>query len=144
RDAHRHVLARIPPGRPASAQDRWPPERRRPGAHHPMTSGHSIQHGERGSSMNAIRTAAVIGGGIAGPVAALALRKAGIDATVYEAYQDTADGVGGTLMVAPNGLAALRIVGIDVDAVGRPIQGMVMTDGRGKRIGEFGGIPGLP
>src|SRR6185437_11528806 len=26
----------------------------------------------------------------------------------------------------------------------RPIQGMVMTDGRGKRIGEFGGIPGLP
>lgn len=94
--------------------------------------------------MNAIRTAAVIGGGIAGPVAALALRKAGIDATVYEAYQDTADGVGGTLMVAPNGLAALRIVGIDVDAVGQPIQGMVMTDGRGKRIGEFGGIPGLP
>jgi len=94
--------------------------------------------------MNAVRTAAVIGGGIAGPVAALALRKAGIDATVYEAYQDTADGVGGTLMVAPNGLAALRIVGIDVDAVGQPIQGMVMTDGRGKRIGEFGGIPGLP
>jgi 2-polyprenyl-6-methoxyphenol hydroxylase-like FAD-dependent oxidoreductase len=94
--------------------------------------------------MNAIRTAAVIGGGIAGPVVALALRKAGIDATVYEAYQDSADGVGGTLMVAPNGLAALRIVGIDVDAVGQPIQGMVMTDGRGKRIGEFGGIPGLP
>ncbi|HEU5427138.1 MAG TPA: FAD-dependent monooxygenase [Actinocrinis sp.] len=94
--------------------------------------------------MNAIRTAAVIGGGIAGPVTALALRKAGIDATVYEAYQATADGVGGTLMVAPNGLAALRIVGIDVDAVGQPIQGMVMTDGRGKRIGQFGGVPGLP
>ena len=35
--------------------------------------------------MNAIKTAAVIGGGIAGPVAALALRKAGIEATVYEA-----------------------------------------------------------
>jgi 2-polyprenyl-6-methoxyphenol hydroxylase-like FAD-dependent oxidoreductase len=94
--------------------------------------------------MNAIRTAAVIGGGIAGPVAALALRKAGIDATVYEAYQDTADGVGGTLMVAPNGLDALKVVGIGVDAIGQPIRGMVMTDGRGKRIGEFGGIPGLP
>lgn len=94
--------------------------------------------------MNAIRTAAVIGGGIAGPVAALALRKAGIDATVYEAYQDTADGVGGTLMVAPNGLAALKIVGIDLDPVGQPIQGMVMTDWRGKRLGEFGGVPGLP
>jgi 2-polyprenyl-6-methoxyphenol hydroxylase-like FAD-dependent oxidoreductase len=94
--------------------------------------------------MNAIKTAAVIGGGIAGPVAALALRKAGIEATVYEAYQDSADGVGGMLMVAPNGLAALKVVGIDVDAVGQPMQGMVMTDGRGKRIGEFSGISGLP
>jgi 2-polyprenyl-6-methoxyphenol hydroxylase-like FAD-dependent oxidoreductase len=94
--------------------------------------------------MNAIKTAVVIGGGIAGPVAALALRKAGIEATVYEAYQDSADGVGGMLMVAPNGLAALKVVGIDVDAVGQPMQGMVMTDGRGKRIGEFSGISGLP
>ena len=33
------------------------------------------------------RTALVIGGGIAGPVAAMALRKAGIDAVVYEAYR---------------------------------------------------------
>ena len=30
--------------------------------------------------------ALVIGGGIAGPVAAMALQKAGIQATVYEAY----------------------------------------------------------
>ena len=44
--------------------------------------------------MNDTRTALVIGGGIAGPVAAMALRKAGIEATVYEAYQGTADGVG--------------------------------------------------
>ena len=33
-----------------------------------------------------IRSALVIGGGIAGPVAAMALQKAGIDAVVYEAY----------------------------------------------------------
>ncbi len=94
--------------------------------------------------MNAIRTAAVIGGGIAGPVTALALRKAGIEATVYEGYQESADGIGGMLMVAPNGLDALKVVGIDVDAVGQPIRGMVMTDGQGKRIGEFGGLAGLP
>lgn len=94
--------------------------------------------------MNAIRTAAVIGGGIAGPVAALALRKAGIEATVYEAYQNAADGVGGMLMIAPNGLDALKAVGIDADEVGQPIQRMVMTDGRGRRIGEFGGLTGLP
>jgi 2-polyprenyl-6-methoxyphenol hydroxylase-like FAD-dependent oxidoreductase len=95
--------------------------------------------------MDKIRTAAVIGGGIAGPVAALALRKAGIDATVYEAHGDTADGIGGMLMVAPNGLDALKIVGVDLDrAGGQPIRAMVMTDGRGRRIGEFGGLPDLP
>jgi hypothetical protein len=43
--------------------------------------------------MTAARTALVIGGGIAGPVTALALRRAGIDATVHEAYASTADGV---------------------------------------------------
>ncbi|MET8339460.1 NAD(P)-binding protein, partial [Streptosporangium canum] len=37
--------------------------------------------------MTAVKTALVIGGGIAGPVTALALRKAGIEATVYEAYE---------------------------------------------------------
>ena len=37
--------------------------------------------------MGAIRSALVIGGGIAGHTAALALQKAGIDATVYEAYE---------------------------------------------------------
>ncbi len=35
--------------------------------------------------MTRTRAALLIGGGIAGPVAAMALRKAGIDATVYEA-----------------------------------------------------------
>ena len=35
--------------------------------------------------MTAARTALVIGGGIAGPVLATALRRAGIDAAVYEA-----------------------------------------------------------
>jgi len=63
--------------------------------------------------MTAVRTALVIGGGIAGPVAAMALRRAGIEPTVYEAYAGTADGVGGMLTVAPNGLDALRIIGAD-------------------------------
>lgn len=52
--------------------------------------------------------ALIAGGGIAGPVTAMALRKAGIDATVYEAYDRTADGVGAFLTLATNGLAALR------------------------------------
>ena len=90
--------------------------------------------------------ALVVGGGIAGPVTALALRKAGIDATVYEAYPDGADGIGGTLTVAPNGLDALRIVGADepVRAAGLPMDRTVVADGRGRTLGELAALPGLP
>ena len=66
--------------------------------------------------MPAARTALVIGGGIAGPVAATALAMAGIDAAVHEARASdptSADGIGGSLALEPNGLAALRIVGAD-------------------------------
>jgi 2-polyprenyl-6-methoxyphenol hydroxylase-like FAD-dependent oxidoreductase len=63
--------------------------------------------------MTDVRTAVVIGGGIAGPVTALALRMAGIETTVHEAYEHSADGVGAALMIAPNGLNALRIVGAE-------------------------------
>jgi 2-polyprenyl-6-methoxyphenol hydroxylase-like FAD-dependent oxidoreductase len=95
--------------------------------------------------MAGIRTAVVIGGGIAGPVTALALHKAGITSTVYEGYASTAEGIGGMLMVAPNGLDALRVVGVnEVETIGQPIQRMVMADGQGKRFGEFAGLSGLP
>ena len=68
--------------------------------------------------MTAVRTALVIGGGIAGPVAATALTMAGIDAALYEARPAdpaSANGIGGSLALEPNGLAALRIVGSDDD-----------------------------
>ena len=68
--------------------------------------------------MPAAQSALVIGGGIAGPVAATALVMAGIDAAVYEARPAdpaSADGIGGSLALEPNGLAALRIVGADGD-----------------------------
>jgi 2-polyprenyl-6-methoxyphenol hydroxylase-like FAD-dependent oxidoreductase len=78
-------------------------------------------------------------------VVALALQKAGITARVYEAYPGTADGIGGMLMVAPNGLAALHLIGGDrVATLGQPIQRMVMADGSGKRFGEFAGLASLP
>jgi FAD-dependent urate hydroxylase len=51
----------------------------------------------------------VIGGGIPGPLTAIALRRAGIDATIYEAHT-TADGLGGMLGLAPNGLDAFGAV----------------------------------
>lgn len=57
--------------------------------------------------------ALIIGAGITGPVTAMALQKAGIEAEVHEAYGRTADGVGAYLNLAANGLAALRVLGID-------------------------------
>ncbi|GAA2695957.1 hypothetical protein GCM10010412_089300 [Nonomuraea recticatena] len=89
--------------------------------------------------MTAVRTALVVGGGIAGPVTAMALRRAGIEATVFEAYASGAEGIGGTLTIAPNGLDALRAVGAEaaVRAVGQPVTRTVVSDGRGRRIGEL-------
>ncbi|HEY7064992.1 MAG TPA: NAD(P)/FAD-dependent oxidoreductase [Chloroflexota bacterium] len=96
--------------------------------------------------MTHIRTTLVIGGGIAGPVAAMALRQAGIDATVYEAYRSTADGVGGALSLAPNGLDALAVIGADaaVRRIGEPMTGMVIQSWTGKRLAEFPTPPDLP
>ncbi|HEX3779355.1 MAG TPA: NAD(P)/FAD-dependent oxidoreductase [Pseudonocardiaceae bacterium] len=96
--------------------------------------------------MTDVRTALVIGGGVAGPVAAMALRKAGIEATVYEAYEGTADGVGGGLGLATNGLNALKIIGVDdaVRAAGVPVSAMVIESWTGKRLAEFGVTAGPP
>ncbi|WP_327048175.1 FAD-dependent monooxygenase [Microbispora sp. NBC_01189] len=56
------------------------------------------------------KKAIIIGGGIAGPVTAMALRRAGLDAEVFEAYDRGADGVGAFLTLAVNGLEALRVL----------------------------------
>jgi 2-polyprenyl-6-methoxyphenol hydroxylase-like FAD-dependent oxidoreductase len=74
----------------------------------------------------------VIGGGIAGPVAATALAMAGIEAAMYEARPADpaeANGIGGSLALEPNGLAALKIVGADDDvrAAAVPITRSVMS-----------------
>ena len=82
--------------------------------------------------MSAAHSALVIGGGIAGPVAATALAMAGIDVDVYEARPSdpaAANGIGGSLALEPNGLAALRIVDADdaVRAAAIPITRSVMS-----------------
>jgi FAD-dependent urate hydroxylase len=96
--------------------------------------------------MTDTRTALVIGGGIAGPSAAMALREAGIRATVYEAYHSTADGIGGGLSIAPNGLNALAVIEADqlVRRIGMPMTAMVIQSWTGKQLAEIGGLPGLP
>ncbi|GAA2636085.1 FAD-dependent monooxygenase [Dactylosporangium fulvum] len=96
--------------------------------------------------MSGASTAVVIGGGIAGPVAAMALQRAGIEATVFEAYDARADGVGGALSIAPNGRTALAAIDADhvIERVGTPMAAMVMQSWTGKRLAELGTPAHLP
>ncbi|MVU75662.1 FAD-dependent monooxygenase [Nocardia sp. ET3-3] len=85
-------------------------------------------------------TAIVIGGGISGPVTATALHRAGIDVTVCEAYPGPAYGIGSNLALAPNGVAALDIIGAGdpVRALATPISASSMSV-NGKRFN----LPGM-
>jgi len=96
--------------------------------------------------MTAATTAIVVGGGIAGPVAATALQRADISATVYEAYPGVSDGIGGDLALAANGMRALEIIGVDdaVREIALPITGQVMAvNGRGFELPSLQGVEPL-
>src|SRR5438093_11361007 len=54
----------------------------------------------------------IAGGGVAGPALGIALRHAGIDSVVYEASPVPRDEGGAFLNLAPNGLNALRALGL--------------------------------
>src|SRR5689334_21256922 len=93
-----------------------------------------------------MRTALVIGAGIAGPVAAIALQRAGIAATVYEAHENAADEVGAFLTLQVNGIDALRAldVGDVVTGIGFPTPRMRFRSGTGKVLGEVSTGDALP
>jgi FAD-dependent urate hydroxylase len=84
------------------------------------------------------RRALIAGGGIGGPVAAMALERAGIEATVYEAANAPADYVGLFLNTSSNGLDVLRTLDIDAAGLadGFPIPHSVMWSGTGRQLGE--------
>ncbi|MDQ0962129.1 2-polyprenyl-6-methoxyphenol hydroxylase-like FAD-dependent oxidoreductase [Streptomyces sp. B4I13] len=75
----------------------------------------------------------VIGGGIAGAAAALALRKAGQRAVVHEAHPDSAEDVGAFLTLASNGLRALAQIDASdaVTSLGFPLTSMRVVDATG-------------
>ncbi|SFQ04667.1 2-polyprenyl-6-methoxyphenol hydroxylase [Amycolatopsis arida] len=83
--------------------------------------------------------ALIIGGGIAGPVTAIALRRAGIESTVYEAYDRGAEGAGAYLTLAVNGLDALGAVGLKelVQDLGFATPRVRFTNGNGRDLGGF-------
>lgn len=62
--------------------------------------------------------ALIIGGGIAGPVTAIFLKKAGIDAELFEAWPYST-GIGGGLQIAPNGMHVLAEIGLADEMIRR-------------------------
>jgi 2-polyprenyl-6-methoxyphenol hydroxylase-like FAD-dependent oxidoreductase len=84
-----------------------------------------------------MRRVLIAGGGVAGPVTAMALQRAGSEAVVYEAHVPTSDEAGSYLTVATNGLDALRAIEADkpVLAAGFPTPTNVLLSGTGRRLG---------
>src|ERR1700729_1201647 len=75
------------------------------------------RHQEQNMSRRS-RKALIIGAGIAGPVAAICLKKAGIDAEVFEAWPYST-GIGGGLQIAPNGMHVLAEIGLADEMIRR-------------------------
>jgi FAD-dependent urate hydroxylase len=98
------------------------------------------------SKEGTMRKALIIGGGVAGPVTAMALQRAGIDAVVYEAHPQTTEEVGSYLTVATNGLDALRVIDADkpVLAEGFPTPTNVLLSSGGRRLGAVSNGGTLP
>jgi FAD-dependent urate hydroxylase len=87
--------------------------------------------------MSRAKRALIVGGGVAGPVAAMALQQAGIDPVIYEAHAGGADDAGAFLTFASNGLDALRAIDAHnlVMDKGFPTPRMEIQSGTGKHLG---------
>jgi len=83
--------------------------------------------------------ALIIGSGIAGPVTAMALQRAGIGSTVYEAYPPIEPEAGSYLTITPNGLEALRHVeALDLAmSAGFPTRRNVLWNQAGRRLASL-------
>jgi 2-polyprenyl-6-methoxyphenol hydroxylase-like FAD-dependent oxidoreductase len=78
----------------------------------------------------------VVGGGIAGAAAALALNKAGFDVVVHEAHPDAAEDIGAFLTLASNGMRALAQLDASaaVTATGFPLTSMRVLGETGSEL----------
>src|SRR5260370_3842415 len=82
--------------------------------------------------------ALIIGCGIAGPVVALILQRAGIDAEIYEARAESTDYGGSFLNMACNEFCVFKTLGLEeqVSTQASPIPRMIISRGKGKRSVE--------
>src|SRR5690606_14739373 len=80
--------------------------------------------------------AMIIGGGIGGPVAAMALQEAGLRPVIYEAYGRGSEGVGAFITLAVNGLAALEVIGLRelVADLGMATPRMTLSNAKGRHL----------
>lgn len=94
-------------------------------------------------SQKMTKKALIIGGGIAGPVTAMALQRVGIDAEIYEAHDRGAEGVGAFLTLAINGLEALRLLDLRdlVCDLGMDTPRLELHSGRGRILAAIA-LPG--
>jgi 2-polyprenyl-6-methoxyphenol hydroxylase-like FAD-dependent oxidoreductase len=92
------------------------------------------------SSSKRLDRIAVIGAGVAGSAAALALTRLGAEVAVYEAYPDPAGPVGSFLSLAANGLNCLDALGDGLTAAvagaGFDVPLQRMWSARGKCLGQ--------
>jgi 2-polyprenyl-6-methoxyphenol hydroxylase-like FAD-dependent oxidoreductase len=84
------------------------------------------------------RKALIIGAGIAGPVTAILLKRAGIDAEVYEAWPHST-GIGGGLQIAPNGMHVLAEIGLADELISRGsiAESFDFNSQAGRRLGSI-------
>ena len=86
----------------------------------------------------------IAGAGIAGPTLGIALRRAGIDAIVYEASDRPRDDAGAFLNVAPNGLSVLQALGVSrrLEGLGFQNDRLVFHNETGRVLAEVpvGGV----
>ncbi|MGD9893652.1 MAG: FAD-dependent oxidoreductase [Dehalococcoidia bacterium] len=84
------------------------------------------------------KTALIVGCGIAGPVLAMFLQRAGITPIIYEGRPEPRDEDGAFLNLAPNGLDVLDTLGIKdaIEAFGTPTTSTLFQNHRGKQLGK--------
>jgi 2-polyprenyl-6-methoxyphenol hydroxylase-like FAD-dependent oxidoreductase len=93
--------------------------------------------------------ALIAGGGIAGPATAMALQKAGVEATIFESHPPADAEIGSYFTITANGLAALDSVGaleLATDA-GFPTRRNVLWNHAGRRLATLSlgsHVPGSP
>ncbi|MFE2062535.1 FAD-dependent oxidoreductase [Streptomyces sp. NPDC059467] len=83
--------------------------------------------------------ALIIGSGVAGPVVAMALQRAGIASTVFERDAEPANLRGSWLNLQANGMDALQAIDAEagVDALGFPVEAISFVNGGGRSLGRM-------